>query len=311
MTLSVEINKVKFPHPVFNAAGPKDVTLDELMVIGRSQSSAILMKSCTLEPRDGNPEPRYYEDEFGSINSMGLPNKGYQEYGKYTPILKATFKKPVIASVSGMKIEDNVKIIKFFSTIQELDMIELNLSCPNLPGKPQIGYDADASDKLIRSVKDVCSKPLGLKLPPYFDFVHFEQMAKVINKHTPDFVTCINSLGNGLIIDAMKEETVIKPKGGFGGIGGDYCKPTALANVRKFYELLNKDIAIIGCGGIKSGIDVFEFILAGASAVQIGTHYLKEGPSVFERCVKELEHMMKKKKYSSLDEFRGTLKVIE
>ena len=310
MNLGINIAGIELAHPIFNASGILDETLEEMEAIGRSESSAILMKSCTLEPREGNPKPRYYEDEFGSINSSGLPNKGYKEYGKYATILKAKFKKPVIASVSGMKFDDNVRIVKFFSAIQEIDLIELNLSCPNLEGRPQIGYDFEASDKLIRVVKDVCSKPLGLKLPPYFDFAHFDMMAKVINRHKPDFVTCINSLGDGLIIDAEKEQTVIKPKGGFGGIGGLYCKPTALANVRRFYEILDKDIKIIGVGGIKSGKDVFGFVLAGATAVQVGTQFAKEGPNVFGRCVTKVQALMKKKKYGSIDEFRGKLRVI-
>ncbi|MFC1768606.1 dihydroorotate oxidase [Nanoarchaeota archaeon] len=299
---------VEFSHPIFNAAGPNDETLEQLHIIGKSNSSAVMMKTCTLEPREGNPKPRYYEDELGSINSSGLPNAGYKEYGKYAPILKAAYNKPVIASMIGMKPDDNLKIIKFLSSIQEIDIIELNLSCPNIVGKPQIGYDMEASDKLIGQVKEVCTKPLGLKLPPYFDLVHFENIAKIINKHKPDFVTCINSLGNGLIIDPKTEKAVIKPKGGFGGVGGAYCKPTALANVRKFYELLDKKIQIVGVGGISKGTDAFEFILAGASAVQIGTQFVKEGADVFNRVLIEFEDYYRKKGYKNIEDFKGKLK---
>ena len=105
-----------------------------------------------------------------------------------------------------------------------------------------------------------------MKLPPYFDIVHFDQAAAVFNQFPLVFVNCVNSIGNGLYIE--DESVVIKPKNGFGGIGGDYIKPTALANVHAFYQRLKPEIQIIGTGGVKSGRDAFERILCGASMVQ-------------------------------------------
>jgi dihydroorotate dehydrogenase (fumarate) len=103
---------------------------------------------------------------------------------------------------------------------------------------------------------------------------------------------------------------VIKPKDGFGGIGGDYVKPTALANVRQFYTLLRKDIDVIGCGGVKNGQDAFEHILCGAKAVQIGTKLMQEGVDCFERISNELKALMQAKGYEKLEDFRGKLKSI-
>jgi len=282
--------------------------LEELESIGKSKSGAILSKSCTLEPRSGNPEPRYSALPFGSINSMGIPNLGYKKYAEFSPKLKQ-FGKPYIVSVSGMTFEDNVTIVKELSAISEIDFLELNLSCPNLIGKPQVGYDFEQSKILLEKVFSVCKKPLGIKLPPYFDFIHFEQMATVLNQSPLAFVTCINSLGNGLAIDIESETALIKPKGGFGGIGGKYVKPTALANVRKFYELLNKNISIIGVGGIKNGSDVFEFLLCGSTAVQIGTTLVEEGVQCFERIENELRGVMERKGYSSVEDVIGKLKI--
>ena len=113
--ISTEIAGVKFETCVFNTAGPADVTLKELEVIAKSKSSAITMKSCTLERRKGNPEPRYADLEFGSINSMGLPNLGYKAYIKFSKILKEKYKKPVVSSISGMTLKDNIVIFKAFN----------------------------------------------------------------------------------------------------------------------------------------------------------------------------------------------------
>ena len=307
--ISTEIAGVKFETCVFNAAGPADVTLKELEVIGKSKSSAITMKSCTLEPRKGNPEPRYADLEFGSINSMGLPNLGYKAYVKFSKIVKEKYTKPVVASISGMTLEDNIVIFKAFND-SPVDLIEFNPGSPNTIGKPIVGYDFQEMDRLLETVSKICKKPWGVKLPAYFDFVHYDQIAKVIKKYPVKFLTSVNSVGNGLVIDPNKEKTVIKPKGGFGGIGGRYIKYTALANVRKFYELLGKKIQIIGVGGVYTGVDAFEFILAGASAVQIGTAFLQKGPGIFEQVQKELLDFMDKKGYKNIEDVCGNLKTL-
>lgn len=309
--ISCSIAGVKLETCVLNTSGPKDETLPLLEIIGKSKSSAITMKSCTLEPRVGNPEPRYANlPNKSSINSMGLPNLGYKEYVKFSKILKKKYKKPVIASICGMTLEDNIIMFEAFNK-SDADIIEFNPGSPNTIGKPIVGYDFKEMDRQLKEATKICKKPLGVKLPPYFDFVHYEAMAKVLRKYPIDFVTCINSIGNGLIINPRTEKPIIKPKGGFGGIGGRMIKPTALANVRKFYELLGNKVKIIGVGGVMSGIDAFEFILAGASAVQLGTVYMQEGPKCFSRIQRELSLFMKRKGYSSIEEFRGKLKPLE
>lgn len=306
--ISTKIAGVGLKTCVFNTSGPADVTLKELEIIGKSQSSAITMKSCTLESREGNPEPRYADLEFGSINSMGLPNLGYKAYVKFSKALQK-YNKPVIASVSGMTLDDNVAIFKAFND-SPVDIIEFNPGSPNTIGKPIVGYDPQETDRLLEAVSAVCKKPFGVKLPPYFDLVHYDQIAAVIKKYPVKFVTCINSLGNGLAIDAETERPLIKPKGGFGGIGGGYSKFHALANVRRFYELLEDKIQVIGVGGVYTGTDAFEFILAGASAVQIGTAFLQKGPGIFETVQNELADLMAQKGYKKLSDFRGKLKTL-
>ncbi len=150
-----------------------------------------------------------------------------------------------------------------------------------MPGKPQLAYDFEATYETLKEVFSIFSKPLGIKLPPYFDFAHFDQMADILNQFQLTYVNAINSVGNGLYIDTEQEAVVIKPKEGFGGIGGEYIKPTALANVRAFYTRLKPEIQIIGTGGIRTGQDAFEHLLCGASMLQIGTELHKEGPEIF------------------------------
>ncbi len=294
---------------IFNASGAADMTLEELEIIAKSASSAITMKSCTRQPRDGNPEPRYADLESGSINSMGLPNLGYKAYIEFASTLKKNYQKPIIASVCGMTLEDDVTMFEAFGN-SEIDIIEFNPGSPNTIGKPIVGYDAAEMDRLLDAVSKVAKNPFGVKLPPYFDLAHFDEIAKVIKKYPVKFVTCINSLGNGLAIDAKSEKPLIKPKGGFGGIGGKYAKFTALANVRRFYELFEDKIQVIGVGGVYTGTDAFEFILAGATAVQIGTAFLQKGPGIFASVEGELKDLMNQKGYTKLSDFRGKLKTL-
>lgn len=298
---------VPFASYVFNASGPKDVTLEELRTIASSGSSAVVMKSCTIEPRQGNEEPRYVDVPLGSINSMGLPNLGYGEYVKIASTLKKETKKPIIASLAGMKPDDLPVLVNAFLK-SDVDLIELNLSCPNLKGKPQIAYDFEATDRILDAVTKNLTKPLGIKLPPYFDPVHWEQAASIFRNYPISFLVCINSVGNTLIIDPEIEKPLIKPKGGFGGLGGDYVKPVALANVRAFSQLLGDKMAIVGVGGIKTGLDAFEFLLCGADAVQIGTQFMKEGPECFARIDRELGEILTKKGYKDIASAKGKLK---
>jgi dihydroorotate dehydrogenase (fumarate) len=289
-----------------NASGALCVTRDELEALGKSGTGAIVTKSMTIESRQGNPTPRYYGFPGGSINSMGLPNLGYRAYAELIPYLKR-FGKPVIASVAGLAEEDFPTIAEAINAAQP-DLIEVNLSCPNIPGKPQIGYDPETSERVLKKVRRLITVPMGVKLPPYFDPAHHEAMGKVVGRCGVDFLNMINSVGNGLVVDPEEETVVIKPKGGFGGLGGRLIKPVALANVRAFHKFFEGKIPIIGTGGIVEGIDVFEHFLCGASAVQIGTVLVEEGLNVFGRLEAELTTVLARKGYRSILECRGRLK---
>jgi dihydroorotate dehydrogenase (fumarate) len=306
MDLTVNIAGVKFPSCFMNASGALCVTREELWTLGRSHAGAVVTKSMTVESRQGNPLPRYVGFPGGSINSMGLPNLGYRAYAELIPELKQ-FGKPVIASIAGL-CEDDFPTIAQVINEAKPDLIEVNLSCPNIPGKPQIGYDAEASERLIKRVRKVITVPMGVKLPPYFDPAHHTLMGDAIGRCGVDFLNLINSVGNGLVVDPETESVVIKPKGGFGGLGGTIIKPVALANVRAFWKYFNGTMPIIGTGGVSNGVDAFEHILCGASAVQVGTVLVEEGAQVFTRLEQELSACLEKKGYKSVLECRGKLK---
>jgi len=306
MDLSTTIAGVKFPSCFMNASGVMCVTREELLALGRSRAGAIVTKSMTVEAREGNPLPRYYGFPGGSINSMGLPNLGYKVYAELIPELKQ-YGKPVIASVAGLCEDDFPTIAKVINASRP-DLIEVNLSCPNIPGKPQIGYDAETSERLLTRLRKVITVPMGVKLPPYFDPAHHKVMGDVISRCGVDFLNVINSVGNGLVVDSEREVPVIKPKGGFGGVGGAIIKPVALANVRAFWKIFEGRMPIIGTGGVMDGVDAFEHVLCGASAVQVGTVLLEEGIEVFGRLEMELAALLGKKRYETLAECRGKLK---
>ncbi|MCS6295423.1 MAG: dihydroorotate oxidase [Nitrospira sp.] len=306
MNLSTTIAGVKFPSCFMNASGALCMTREELLALGRSRAGAIVTKSMTVEPRSGNPEPRYYGFPGGSINSMGLPNLGYLAYAELIPELKQ-FGKPVIASIAGLCEDDFLTMARVINQANP-DLIEVNLSCPNIPGKPQIAYDPVDSERLLKRVRPLIKVPMGVKLPPYFDPAHHAVMAEVIGRCGVDYLNLINSVGNGLVIDPKRETPVIKPKGGFGGLGGSLIKPVALANVRAFWKLLAGRIPIIGTGGVVQGIDAFEHVLCGASAVQVGTVLVEEGVGVFERMERELEAELSSRGGRLVEDYRGRLK---
>ena len=306
MNLSTIIAGVTFPTCFMNAAGACCVTQEELEALGESHAGAIVTKSMTPQPREGNPGPRYHSFPGGSINSMGLPNLGYPAYAKLIPELRR-FGKPIVASIAGLNPQDFIEAAKAIE-LAKPDLVEVNLSCPNIPGKPQIGYDTEASRQLLLELQECLTIPMGVKLPPYFDPVHHEAMAGMLEGVNVSFLSLINSVGNGLVVDPESETVVIKPKGGFGGIGGTIIKPVALANVRAFWKLFQGRMPIIGVGGVVTGTDAFEHLLCGASAVQVGTTLVEEGLTAFERLEQELSEVLTKKGYASVDDCRGRLK---
>lgn len=351
VSLHVELLGRKFSSPFCNASGVMCSTADQLNAVLSSAAGSACTKSCTMEKRHGNPEPRYAAIEHGTINSMGLPNEGCEYYCNFaqerlnkkklkTSSIAGTSRsscsgqdaddKPLFISIAGLTFDEMINMAKMTAPLcavsddggdgdasklqQVTPMLCVNLSCPNVVGKAQVGYDFAALDAYLAAISAVHNNTatsfFGVKLPPYFDVSHFDQVAAILNKYDKvKFVTMINSVGNALAIDVDTETVVIKPKDGFGGLGGTYVLPTALANVNAFYRRCPNKL-IIGCGGVSTGEHAFMHILAGASLVEIGSALAEGGVEVFQRISDELAALMKRKGYASVSEFRGKLKTI-
>lgn len=308
--MNTSISEVKIETCIFNASGCWCTSQKELDELKESEAGAIVSKSSTLSEREGNIKPRLHLNDLLTINSMGAPNLGYKFYTNYGQNLS---QKPLIQSILPFNMKEMKTMLYDINQCKtfEDNLIELNLSCPNLEKKSIVAYDFESLEKYLNDLNQYSLKKLkiGLKLPPYFELRTFEQVSRLIQKYdnNVNFITCINSLPNGLIVNIDTCSTQIKPNQGFGGIGGSCCLPIALANVKRFYDLLGDKIEIIGCGGISKGEHIFQHILAGASAVEVGSQLVREGPDCFSRLKQELQFIMKQKKFNHIHDFKGFL----
>ena len=313
--LSVEIAGIRFDSYIFNASGPRCTTIDELITLGESDSGAIMTQSCTVESITGDSESRYIALPHGSVHSMGPSNLGFQAYVDMVPILKQQ-KKTLVISISGLSLEDDIAMVDAFM-MTNADLIEISFCNSNIVGKPQLGYDFEQADKALGALTHLGDTPIGIKLPFYFDQSHFDTMAEIIATHPVSFITFNSSLSDALVIDSENESSMVKAQNRIedkdgadvmGGLSGSYIKPLGLANVFNFKKRLPEHIKVIGVGGINSGIDAFEYALAGADAVQVATCFQKEGNQCFTRLAKELEQVLAQKGYTNITDVIGKLK---
>ncbi len=257
------------------------------------------------------------------MNSEGLPNSGIDYYIDNSTIKEtldgcvttsAAPPKPYLVSISGKTLADNLDMLDRISRVHRdgnIAGVELNLACPNVIGKPIIGYDFDQMRDILRAIANKNYKfVLGLKLPPYLDSKHLQEAAGIINDYSTmvRYVVCINTIGNALSVDDISEAPFIASNNGLAGMSGPAVKYTALANVRQMREHLKSEIDVVGVGGIETGTDVFLFLLCGATAVQVGTCHWKEGPKCFDRICDELRLVLHEKGYSSAKDCMGKIK---
>jgi dihydroorotate dehydrogenase (fumarate) len=339
--LSVTIAGIYFPTCLYNASGPRCGTAEAMGKIAASTATgAVLTKSATLEAQTGNPLPRVHHHPNGnaSFNSEGLPNKGIDYYIAEDTIRTVMVdcattptggNKPYIVSLSGKTMADNVEMLRrIFQAMRENDEItiaavELNLACPNIIGKPILAYDIDQVRDCLTQIKNLYAKeqakngktpllpPLGVKLAPYLDLVLLQKVADLLSQHKSlvKYVVTINTVGNTLPIDGtVSESPYIRPNDGFAGMSGPAIFPIALANVYKFRQLLPTEMAIVGVGGIRTGQDVYDMLLAGATACQVGTTHWIEGPACFDRIAAELRAILRAKNIQSVASVTGSLK---
>lgn len=261
--LEVDIAGVKLKNPIVTASGTFANGREISEYYDLSELGAVCVKAITLEPRMGNKPPRIAETPSGILNSVGLQNGGLSYFMKYELPYLRQYDTKIIANISGCSIEENCEIAKRLGN--SVDLIELNVSCPNVKeGGVAFGTKAEITKEITAKVKESCAVPLIVKLSP--NVTDIKEIAKAAEEGGADALSLINTI-LGMQIDVNTRRPTLANN--TGGLSGPAVKPVA---VRMVWEVSTAvDLPIIGMGGIMSGKDVAEFMLAGATAVAIGT----------------------------------------
>lgn len=258
---------VNFKNPIVTSSGCFGFGLEYIDYFDPNVLGGIVVKGLTMEPRDGNYGTRIAETPGGMLNCVGLENPGIDYFE--THILKdmkeAGITTNIIANINGKTVEEYIEIAKRAEQIKEVDIIELNISCPNVKdGGMAFGANPEVAGRVTREVRKVTTKPLVVKLSPNVTDIAY--IAKVVEENGADAVSLINTL-LGMAIDLKTKKPLLGNT--FGGFSGPAVKPVALRMVYQVYQAVN--IPIVGMGGISSTEDALEFIMAGASMVSLGT----------------------------------------
>jgi len=296
--LKTWLGSLELKNPTVLASGILGYTPKSLQRVAESGAGGIVTKSIGLKARMGYPNPTVVQANCGIINAMGLPNPGILEFEKEIRHTKKVITIPLIVSVYGYTVEEYAKVVKV-ATEAGADAVELNVSCPHVKDTgSEIGQNPELLTQVIRRVKEVTAKPIIVKLSP--NVTDIVKIAQVAAKAGADVLTAVNTV-RAMAIDA--ETTLPILSNIRGGLSGPAIKPIALRCVYDIYEKVKTPI--IGCGGITTWRDAIEFILAGASAIQIGTAIVQEDPTVFRAVNRGAINYIRKKKYGSIKEIVG------
>ena len=263
--LNVNINKLELKNPVMTASGTFGYGLEFNDFISIDEIGGIIVKGTTLEPRQGNDYPRMAEVPSGMLNCVGLQNKGVEYFcSNIYPQIK-DINTNMIVNVSGSTLEDYASCAARVNELDNIPAIELNISCPNVKaGGMAFGVTASGAASVVKAVREVYNKTLIVKLSPNVTSV--VDIAKACEDEGADSVSLINTL-MGMAIDIEKRKPILSIA--TGGLSGPAVKPVALRMVWQVAKAVN--IPVIGLGGISSATDAIEFLMAGATAIQIGT----------------------------------------
>lgn len=300
--LGVSIAGVAFKNPILTASGCCGYGEELADVFPLAKLGGLVTKSITKNPRPGHPPPRTAETTGGMINAIGLANVGIDEFiTKKIPFLEKQ-KTTIVVNVAGSKIDEYVELCARLNDIARVDMVELNISCPNVDvGGIEFGTDPKLTEETVRRVRKVFARPIIAKLAP--NVTDISKIAIAAENGGADAVSVINSVV-GMAVDPETWRTRITNNKG--GLTGPAIKPIALAAVDRVYNSQCK-LPIIGIGGITNASDVVEFLLVGASAVQIGTALFVE-PDAPLKMVEGLKRYLARKKLSSVRELIGKVR---
>jgi dihydroorotate dehydrogenase (NAD+) catalytic subunit len=295
--LKVNLAGLRLENPTMLASGILGYSADALSGVVEGGAGAVVTKSVGLKSRKGYANPTVVQADFGLINAVGLPNPGIGEFLVEIREMKK-LRVPLIVSVFGFSAKE-------YATIAEkavdagADAMELNVSCPHVKETgSEIGQKPEVLAEVVGKVKAVVDRPVFVKLSP--NVTDLVEVAEAAVKAGADGITAVNTI-KAMAIDVETAMPILSNKRG--GLSGPAVKPIALRCVYDIYEHVK--VPIVGCGGIAGWRDAVEFLLAGASAVQIGTAIALEGPNVFRSVVKGVDAYLKKKDFRSVNEIVG------
>jgi dihydroorotate dehydrogenase (NAD+) catalytic subunit len=296
--MSVDLAGLRLSNPTMLASGILGYTSETLDNFAKGGAAAVVTKSVGLKPRRGYGNPTIVQASCGLINAMGLPNPGIQEFAGEIRQAKMRLAVPLVVSVYGLSAEEYAIVAKK-AIAAGADAVELNVSCPHVEKTgSEIGQNPEVLKGIVRKIKAATDKPLFVKLSP--NVTTIADVADVAAKAGADALTAINTV-KAMAIDSETAMPILGNKRG--GLSGPAIKPIAIRCVYDIYEQVK--VPLIGCGGIANWRDAVEFLLAGASAVQMATAIATEGSSVFNAVMHGIDAYLKRKRFKSVREIVG------
>lgn len=300
--LNTKIGSLELKNPVMTASGTFGYGTEYADFMDISRLGAIIVKGTTLAPRQGNPYPRMAETPSGMLNAVGLQNKGVDYFVDHIYPEVQKIGTAIIVNVSGSCIDDYVQCASIINTLDDIPAIELNISCPNVKqGGMAFGVNPESAAQVVSAVRKAYDKTLIVKLSP--NVTDITEIARAVEGAGADSVSLINTM-LGMAIDAEKRRPILYTI--TGGMSGPAVKPVALRMVWQTAKAIK--IPVIGLGGICSATDAIEFLLAGASAIQIGTANFID-PSISEKVVDGIADYLQRHGFNSVQEIIGALQV--
>lgn len=300
--LSVKIGNLELKNPVMTASGTFGYGLEFADFIDLSRLGGIIVKGTTLNHREGNLYPRMAETPSGMLNAVGLQNKGVEYFAEHIYPQIKDIDTNMIVNVSGACVEDYVATAERIASLDKIPAIELNISCPNVKqGGMAFGTSCEGAASVVKAVRQVYPKTLIVKLSP--NVTDIASIACAVEAEGADSVSLINTI-MGMSIDAERRRPRLSTI--TGGLSGACVKPVALRMVWQVAKAVK--IPVIGLGGISSATDAIEFMLAGASAIQIGTANFID-PAITVKVADGIEEYLTRHRFKSVSEIVGALEV--
>ena len=298
--MRVNVGGLEMKNPVMTASGTFGYGLEFQDFVDLEAIGGIIVKGTTLMPREGNPYPRMAETPMGMLNAVGLQNKGVHHFVNHIYPQIKDIKTNMIVNVSGSQVEDYAETASVINELENIPAIELNISCPNVKqGGMAFGVSARGAAEVVAAVRKVYGKTLIVKLSP--NVTDIAEIARAVEGAGADSVSLINTL-LGMAIDAEKRKPILSTV--TGGMSVAAVKPIALRMVWQVAKAVK--IPVIGLGGIMNWKDAVEFLLAGASAVQIGTANFID-PAVTVKVAKGIDDYLDRHGYKSVKDIIGAL----